>query len=271
MKTQPISPQNIYSLDLSSENLNELKANHPFAFCVWNSTLRQKDEYESYRSIRQRFATMNNNNTCNCFSSSNNDTDSDSDNDNDDSDDYGDDDDDDDNDEEREKKGDDLILSKHQYFDKSEISWYNESENWNSIIDDNDNDNNNNHQWIKTRYEETRIDRAKFMASAAEKLLTADRNMKEAQRFNISHSRIGRTRSLFNLFLPRKLLSMEISTPILISSTKSTEYLRCLPKVQAVDNHLNDVRILQKIKVKIFLFFANEKNIWQTNIIKINK
>ncbi|VIO94722.1 Rap/ran-GAP family protein [Brugia malayi] len=238
MKTQPISPQNIYSLDLSSENLNELKANHPFAFCVWNSTLRQKDEYESYRSIRQRFATMNNNNTCNCFSSSNNDTDSDSDNDNDDSDDYGDD--DDDNDEEREKKGDDLILSKHQYFDKSEISWYNESENWNSIINDNDNDNNNNHQWIKTRYEETRIDRAKFMASAAEKLLTADRNMKEAQRFNISHSRIGRTRSLFNLFLPRKLLSMEISTPILISSTKSTEYLRCLPKVQAVDNHLND-------------------------------
>uniref|UniRef100_A0A1I8EBA7 Rap-GAP domain-containing protein n=1 Tax=Wuchereria bancrofti TaxID=6293 RepID=A0A1I8EBA7_WUCBA len=97
MKTQPTSQQNICSFDLSSENLNELKANHSFAFCIWNSMLKQKDEFE-----------------------------------------------------------------------------------------------------------------------------------------------IGRTRSLFNLFLPRKLLSMEISTPTLISSTKSTEYLRCLPKVQAVDNDFND-------------------------------
>ncbi|EJW73852.1 hypothetical protein WUBG_15242, partial [Wuchereria bancrofti] len=186
MKTQPTSQQNICSFDLSSENLNELKANHSFAFCIWNSMLKQKDEFESYHSIRERFTTMNNN-TCNCCSL-NNDIDSD----NDDDYDY-----DDDDDEEEEKKEDDLILSKHQYFDKSEVSWYNENENWNNIIDDNDNDSDNddnNHQRIKTRYEETRIDRAKFMASAAEKLLTADRNMKEAQRFNISHSRIGRTR-----------------------------------------------------------------------------
>lgn len=237
-KTQQTSPQKLYSFDLLSKNSKELKATHSFecilhqknmSLCIWDSMLKQKDE--SYRFIRQQhLATMTD--ACICFNSLNNDSDSDNDDVNNDDDNVDDDDVGDMEEEEREEDDDenDSILSEYQHFNKSKISWYNE--------------NDDKHQLITSHYEESRIDRAKFMASAAEKLLTADRNMKEAQRFSISHPRTGRTRSLFNLFLPRKFLSMEISNPILISSTKSTDYLRCLPEVQTIDNGFINVRIL---------------------------
>ncbi|EJD74531.1 Rapgap1 [Loa loa] len=236
-KKQLTSPHKLYSSNLSSENLEgncsfEYALHHEtMASCIWDSMIKQKDE--SCRSTRQCF-----NDICGCFNSLNEDSNSDSDSDN--------------NDDEYEGDGDDndedySILSVDQHCNKSKISWYSENQNWSYVNgdddDDDDDDDYSNHQWITSRYEESQIDRAKFMASAAEKLLTADRNMKEAQRLNILHSRIGRTRSLLNLFFPRKLLSMEISTPILISSTKSTDYLRCLPKVQAIDNDLNDKNI----------------------------
>lgn len=95
-------------------------------------------------------------------------------------------------------------------------------------------------------YEELRLYRAKFMASAAEKLLTADRNMREAQRSGSGPSllpRTAKTRSLLNLFFPRKFSSAEISNPVLISSTKSSEYLQSLPEVQAVNISFEDVSI----------------------------
>ncbi|VBB34318.1 unnamed protein product [Acanthocheilonema viteae] len=225
--TQPISSQKSFSFDLLAENLNKLETNHN-----WNSISKQRND--SYCPTSHHLATMNN--PCTCFNSfgddNNSDSGSDGDNDNVDHE-------NDDNDEVKEAKDekDDSILSVNQRF---MMSWHNKNQNW--INDGVDNDNNDNYQWINSHYEELRIDRAKFMACAAEKLLTADRNMKEAQRFNISHPRMRRTRSLFNLFFPRKLLSMEISNPVLISSTKSTDYLRCLPEVQIVHNDLkNDI------------------------------
>ncbi|MCP9262178.1 Rap1 GTPase-activating protein 2 [Dirofilaria immitis] len=172
---------------------------------------------------RERFATINN--KCTCFNYLNSDSDSDSNDEDDDND--GNDNDGNDNDDEA-----DPISSENQCFSNSKTSWYNEN---NNLINDG-----NNHQWITSRHEESRFDRAKFMASAAEKLLTADRNMKEAQHYNISYPKIGRTRSLFNLFFPRKLLSIEISNPVLISSTKSIDYLRYLPEVQSVADGLNN-------------------------------
>ncbi|VDO47863.1 unnamed protein product [Onchocerca flexuosa] len=242
---QPISSQNFYSLDLLPGNSKKLKTNHSFEcllhhknipFYIWGSMSQQKKDDESYHSGRRKcFATMTD--TCSCFNHSNYENDSDDDdNDNDN-------DDDDVNDEDDD--GDvvvetDSILSEGRHYNKSKISWYNESENLKN--------NDSKHERITTRYEESRFDRAKFMASAAEKLLTADRNMREAQRNSILHPRIGRTRSLFNLFFPRKLLALEISNPVLISSTRSTEYLRYLPDVQSVDNGLNDVRIFVEIR-----------------------
>lgn len=109
-----------------------------------------------------------------------------------------------------------------------------------------------NQDWIVENWkepvvcnEDTQFNRAKFMASAAEKLFTADRNMKEAQRSNVNLlSRVKRTRSLFNLFFSRKLRATQIGSPVLISSTKSPEYLQNLPEVPLVDFELENVSTL---------------------------
>ncbi|KAM3718882.1 Rap1 GTPase-activating protein [Dirofilaria immitis] len=230
-KIQSDSSQKFHSFDLLSEKSKKLRANNSFEcllhhknmpLCIWNSMIKQNKD-GSYCSRRERFATINN--KCTCFNYLNSDSDSDSNDEDDDND--GNDNDGNDNDDEA-----DPISSENQCFSNSKTSWYNEN---NNLINDG-----NNHQWITSRHEESRFDRAKFMASAAEKLLTADRNMKEAQHYNISYPKIGRTRSLFNLFFPRKLLSIEISNPVLISSTKSIDYLRYLPEVQSVADGLNN-------------------------------
>ncbi|VDK89098.1 unnamed protein product [Litomosoides sigmodontis] len=133
------------------------------------------------------------------------------------------------------------------------IPWYSEDQNLindtvdGAVVDDDDDDdddgggdNSNNYQLITSHYEALRINRAKFMACAAEKFLIANRNMMEAQRVTISYQRAMRKRSVLNLLFSRKFQSVEISNPILICSTKSIDYLRCLSEVQTVHNGLND-------------------------------
>uniref|UniRef100_A0A915Q2H9 Rap-GAP domain-containing protein n=1 Tax=Setaria digitata TaxID=48799 RepID=A0A915Q2H9_9BILA len=218
IRIQPSVHQMLRSFDSLNENSQKLRVNHSFE-CVLqrdgrelpetNSMLQRNDQLHCSR--RYRSATLSE--TCICSSVKN-------DNDYIGNDNYDDEDDDDDN--------NSVLPNDQQHHSiKSETSWYIESEgqNWNH----------HNHEWIALQYEESRFDRARFMAAAAEKLLTADRNMKEAQRFSIFYPRIGRTRSLLNMFFPRKLTSTEISNPVLISTTKSTDYLRRLPEVQSVD------------------------------------
>ncbi|CAG9535137.1 unnamed protein product [Cercopithifilaria johnstoni] len=247
-KVQPASSQKLYSFHLSLENSNNVNANHSFecsshrenmSLCICDTILKKND---SCSSISQLFTTENN--LCSCFNNLNNVADNDNDSDSDDDAHKNNGNNDNDDDEEEEDEKNDSIISKDQHFN---IIWCNENQN--GINDgDNDNDDDNDRKWIASHSKESQIDQAKFIAIATEKLLTADRNMKEAQRFNISHQRMRRASSLCNIFFLRKLLSMEISNPILISSTKSTDYLRCLPKVQTLHNGLNDVRIFAQKK-----------------------
>ncbi|VDN07647.1 unnamed protein product [Thelazia callipaeda] len=122
-----------------------------------------------------------------------------------------------------------------KYASDLDMSWY--SQNLSYADNNNSGD---DAEYNLFHNEELQFDQARFIASAAEKLLTADRNMKEAQRLSSSISRISRTRNLFNLVFHRKLLPSIISNPVLISSTKSPQYLHSLPEVLASQINQND-------------------------------